>query len=184
MDNADLLKKGYCMKKLFTPRIIGAMLAALLSSPALADINNSDIYINNKTTKNITVSQPTKEEWRGTGNNWRRKSTQPVGATLTIAPGHKQKIASLGRDQSLYNLVNSNGVVVTRINFNTATTNPHTFESQWDWARNGDLGKSELKYNGHPLKAPIKQPGLKVHTYYVFPKLYHDVEMLFDDSIK
>lgn len=167
------------MKKINLFTLIGIFLGTI-SSSTRADINNTDIYLVNKTNKSIAISQPLQEQIRGIEQ--RKTESKAVGQPVTVQPGGRAKIASLGRDQSIYNPWSKDRWKTTLITFKTDAVKSHTFESRSHLKSSGAIDTSTLKYNSHKL--PYKEIGMNIHSYYVFPKLYHDVEIIFDNAIK
>lgn len=159
------------------------------SITATADFNNTDIYIVNKTNATIEVNQPILTQFISPGSPQGRDlvftmiGSERTGKKLSIKPGTREKVASLGRDQGLYNQRDDKGGRASSVSFTTNQNRGHVFESRWVPTLLADMPTpSALTYNHGPF--PYKGKGFMVHTYYVFPKLYHDVEIVFDPTIK
>jgi hypothetical protein len=187
------------MKKLSLLSFFG-LLAAAVSVPALADINNSDIYIINNTDHTIEVGAQTQEEHaKSMGKEVSKvvaltQKRHIQGDALVVKPHERKKVISLGRDQTIKRNYASplvlTGVPVVagavtalvsyaRIIEFVIDGQKHTFESQAKPSANF----STLTYNGKKL--PVRLDGLEIRpAKFKFGKLYRDVEMVFDPNIK
>jgi hypothetical protein len=120
------------MKKLFLLSLLG--LLAAVSVPAVADINNSSIWILNNTDKPIEVSEQRQWEtlfgkdedlikWvnkhhgdqeykQSFGLPIAQQTEKSVGAALTVKKGDYKKIVVLGRDQNIRKVITPLGLAI------------------------------------------------------------------------
>jgi hypothetical protein len=187
------------MKKVSLLSLFG-LLAAAVSVPAMADINNSAIYIINNTPDTITVSQQKQEESiKEAARSGGKTKTKLVGQELIVQPGARTKVASLGRDQYLHTMDWGFRSIIygkayskkTTLSFTTSKNGSNRFESEWvDRPGSGDV-TSRLTYSfrsitpgeeAEDVNLPYIGNGFSVRSKFKFP--YHDIEMVFDPNIK
>ncbi len=155
------------------------------------NLNFSDIYINNKTGKDLTVSEQRYEKV-GFADAKNQTKTKPG---FVVKPGKKVKVASIDRDQSSYpDDAQKYLEKYATVSFSVNGTS-YTFTSDWEVSGKTKaytaktLNAPKRSVNLLPLSStltvndgnylPYSKGGAYIYSYYVFLKLYHDVEMLF-----
>lgn len=132
----------------------------------------SDIFVINKTDKDMTVGPRTQSYY---GWNGQRMYSKQVGGTLVVKTGDRVKIASLERDQLLF----ISRYALVSVEF-TVNGQKQSFDSK----KTRIAVASTLTYDNpthgiKDLKLPVEMQGLKITPKFVFGKTYQDVEMEF-----
>lgn len=179
---------------------IGTALLSLTSVLAFGT-NTSDIYIINKTTGDLRVSEQTykKSGYAGAENY---SVTHPG---FIVKPGQKKKVASLDRDQSTYpddvsakkSVYYDNKYATVSFSINDTS---YYFKSIWgdsDSSKNRNYRSNQTAQKPNPFlplssrmilnhirSIPYRLQGVAITDRYVFPKLYHDIDITFDPAIR
>lgn len=172
-----------------------------LSSTIALGVNTSDIYIINQTSGDLNVGEQIYTK-SGFAHADKQNVTRPG---FVVKPGKKAKVAALDRDQSTYPDDVSSNKRSTYYDDKYATVKftvngaPFYFKSRWDRSGKTQSTKasrsatqekpslfplsSKLTFDVAERTLPYTQPGVKIQSRYVFLKLYHDIDMIFNPNI-
>jgi hypothetical protein len=173
---------------------------ALLTTAFLSGLNTTDIYVVNKTKEPLLIGDRIKES-----HGFRIKTKiigfgkptsspmssvpydtkKPVGKTVYLKPNDRMKLCSIDRDQSQFFMFIDPLGFTARQESETVDNiriGNHTLGFR-SWCEGSMCKKSsfEVKLGGTfdwTSTLPYTQEGLKIRSYYQFPKLYHDVEVI------
>ena len=147
-----------------------ALSAVLCVAGAQAELY-SNIYIINKTDKDLAIGRRTEVLYRF--NDGQERNRSQVGGSMTIKKGDRVLIGKIRRDLNSF-------VQIGKVDFKfTVDGKEHEFQAAKHYGIATTLTYSNPSQDIKNMRLPVKGDGLEIKSKYVFGQIYHDVEMEF-----